>query len=310
MEDIPKPWCCSSSSCSSGGGGRRRRTERRTSRPSKWSNPRRDILEIITSRFETRREIIRLRAVCKSWRSKIPFPPNDSTLVAKEYFLKYVGLSQEENENGTTSEVNKSVSKEIKKVVVGENKDGEIVVMMLHFSGELKAWKMDSMGATSKVEYSSSLEVSKVAPPAFNYRVSHRFGPRKAYLVSSFGDLFMVKYIGGSVSELPPLDVFKLDEEHGLWVAVQDLEKDRVFFIGDGCSYSVSAKEFEGCKVNCVYFTDESDFYSGVEENYPGLNASLYDLVEDVSRPLTSVVGYSRIFWPPPTWLNQTPSGK
>lgn len=261
--------------------------------------------------------------------------------VAKEYFFEYVGLTQEENENGTTIEVNKSVSKEIKKVVVGENKDGEIVVMVLHFSGELKAWKMgekrwanldteheglskyqeiaihkgnfyvvDPMGATSKVEYSSSLEVSKVAPPAFKYRISHRCGPLKAYLVSSFGDLFMVKYVGGSVSELPPLDVFKLDEELGSWVLVQGLEKDRVLFIGDGCSYSVSAKEFEGCKVNCVYFTDESDFYSGVEVDYPGLNASLYDLVDDVSRPLTSVVGYSQIFWPPPTWLNQTPSGK
>ena len=53
-------------------------------------------------------------------------------------------------------------------------------------------------------------------------------------------------------------EVYKLDQECGRWVRVENLG-DRVFFLGNDCSFSVSATDFSGCKGNCIYFIYEDD---------------------------------------------------
>ena len=84
--------------------------------------------------------------------------------------------------------------------------------------------------------------------------------------------------------------VYKLDQEWGCWVMVKDLG-DRVFVLGNDCSFSVSAREFSGCEGNCIYFTDKNDigvFY--LENQRIGKKLDFKDRCH--------------IFWPLPSWLS------
>lgn len=83
--------------------------------------------------------------------------------------------------------------------------------------------------------------------------------------------------------------IYKLDQECGDWVMVQNLG-DRVFFLGNDSSFSVSAREFGGCKGNCIYFTDENDI-------------GVFYLEDHSIGKIVNFPYYSHIFWPPPSWL-------
>lgn len=59
---------------------------------------------------------------------------------------------------------------------------------------------------------------------------------------------------------------------------------------GDGCCCFVSAKDCAGLK-NCIYFTGSS--FRGVKDDFPGWDAGLFDMEDNVAQPLKSVIGYS-----------------
>lgn len=105
----------------------------------------------------------------------------------------------------------------------------------------------------------------------------------------------------------PHLELYKFDEERRNWISVKGLG-DQLMVVGDGYCFSVSGKDFVGLKKNCVYFHDDS--FSGVKDDFPGWDAGLFDFEDNVAQPLKSIVGYSTIFWPPPTWLGQRPNWK
>ncbi|KAH7865732.1 hypothetical protein Vadar_010442 [Vaccinium darrowii] len=58
---------------------------------------------------------------------------------------------------------------------------------------------------------------------------------------------------------------YKLNEANKEWENVVDLT-DRVFFVGDVCSYSISTQDFPGLRGKCVYFP-ENMFTTSIEEN-------------------------------------------
>ncbi|XP_031287367.1 F-box protein SKIP23-like [Pistacia vera] len=76
----------------------------------------------------------------------------------------------------------------------------------------------------------------------------------RSYLLKSSENLFMVNRDWEIEWEIEPLrwslKVFKLDEEKHEWVRVVDGLEDTVLFVGDDCSFSVSAKEFAGYEGN------------------------------------------------------------
>ncbi|KAB1223732.1 hypothetical protein CJ030_MR2G004738 [Morella rubra] len=92
------------------------------------------------------------------------------------------------------------------------------------------------------------------------------------HLVESCGELYVVdRYFNRKPrrrdqnpilhEHLPRLEtvdfrVYKLDQEWAKWVRVNNLG-DRVFILGNDCSFSVSAPEFAGCEGNQIYFADE-----------------------------------------------------
>ncbi|XP_031286483.1 uncharacterized protein LOC116145194 [Pistacia vera] len=92
--------------------------------------------------------------------------------------------------------------------------------------------------------------------------------------------------------------VYKLDEEMCEWVEVEDGLEDRVFFLGDDCSFSLSAKEFSGCKGKSIYFKHGP---SRIDGFLPGIDGGIFDLKDRTVRHLFAEC--SKIFWPPPSWV-------
>lgn len=80
-----------------------------------------------------------------------------------------------------------------------------------------------------------------------------------------------------------------------------------MFFVGDDCTFSVSVKEFSGCKENCVYFADDVFARIRGHNHHPGSDAGIYELENDFAGPLSAFPYYTNIFCPPPGWLRQNP---
>ncbi|GKB49727.1 pentatricopeptide repeat-containing protein [Tanacetum coccineum] len=100
--------------------------------------------------------------------------------------------------------------------------------------------------------------------------------------------------------------VFKLVVGGAMWESVAKLD-EWALFLGENSSMAFRACDFEGCKGNSIYFTDD---YS--EWNYDGGNADhdlgVYDLEDGsvIALPCYSRRFYNGRRWPPPIWI--TPS--
>ncbi|PIA32862.1 hypothetical protein AQUCO_04300059v1 [Aquilegia coerulea] len=188
---------------------------------------------------------------------------------------------------------------------------------VIYYKG--KFYAVDGMGRA--VVVGPSLTVTLVA-----YAV---YGGDKKYLVELDGELLLVdRYLSIGSDDYPiyhsqiqdyeiyvPNDdtyivdttvqfkVFKLDQLKKEWVEVKDLG-DRMLFLGDNCSFSALASDFIGSKGNCIYFTDRY-FQSNREEDglFKGHCIGVFNLEDRSIKPLASYPGYSKFFWPPPTWV-------
>lgn len=215
----------------------------------------------------------------------------------------------------------------IKKVVASKNIDN-FAVMALHRRGKLGVWRMsenkwiqiednDDDHEWSKyidiayhnekfyavdikglaISIDCAQKISHIAPPkvcsGFEY-----YDDRGRYLVNSKGCLLLV--------DNPPIrgcnvhfNIYKLNEDEGLWVPVDSLG-DQVLFLGDDCSLSVSARDFEGCKGNCIYFTV---YGYTIYDAYPGYHAWLFDMDDHSLKPLSPLTRCPNPFRPPSTWF-------
>ncbi|KAA8547562.1 hypothetical protein F0562_003991 [Nyssa sinensis] len=148
------------------------------------------------------------------------------------------------------------------------------------------------------------------------------------YLVKACGDLFLIdKYMDAEqdvsddefiddyiFEEVNPdvpvhLKAFKLNEEEGKWEWVETLG-DWVFFVGDDCSYSVSARGFSGLKGDRIYFSDDTFTRENEQDRYLGefcVDTSIYILEDPSCGPLASFPDHSQIFWSCPAWLKTKP---
>ncbi|XP_062144576.1 putative F-box protein At1g65770 [Alnus glutinosa] len=142
----------------------------------------------------------------------------------------------------------------------------------------------------------SSLTLVKFSPPVCG------LGNQK-HLVESCGALYVVdRYFDGerrrmennfrrrNLPKTVGFKVYKLDEEGGGWVLLKSLG-DRAFVLGADCCFSVSAKEFVGCKGNCIYFIDQHESH-------------IFSLEDDSIADLPFFTDDSRPFWEAPTWLS------
>lgn len=137
------------------------------------------------------------------------------------------------------------------------------------------------------------------------------------YLVSLEDELLLVtRYLElGFDVDQHQLDIFykttefrvcKLVSNGPMWEIVSKLD-EWALFVGENSSMAFRASDFQGCKGNRIYFTDD---YS--EWNYDGANGDhdlgVYDLEDGsvVALPCYPRKFYNGRRWPPPIWI--TPS--
>ncbi|KAJ0098130.1 hypothetical protein Patl1_29211 [Pistacia atlantica] len=136
--------------------------------------------------------------------------------------------------------------------------------------------------------------------------------PGLKYLVSSHDHLFLVVK-----THLPFRDelgygicmsVYVLDEVNHVWLYVEGGLDDRTFFVGDDCSFSVSAEEFPELRSNSVYFND--DEFAEASEAHPGWYPGIYDVKYEMIGPLAGFPRHSKLYWPAPNWLARIPAAR
>ncbi|KAB5556724.1 hypothetical protein DKX38_007633 [Salix brachista] len=140
-----------------------------------------------------------------------------------------------------------------------------------------------------------------IDPPLKVIQYSPRLngGGSQKSLVESDGDLYVVDrfFAGERRAKTIRIRVYKLDEEGGTWVNISSLG-DKVFVLGNECSFSVSAKEFSGGEGNCIYFIDPFD--AGLWGELSGCDARVCDLSSGRISKVADFPGHSCILWPPP----------
>ncbi|CAK7355577.1 unnamed protein product [Dovyalis caffra] len=174
---------------------------------------------------------------------------------------------------------------------------------------------VDRRGTVSWID--SSLNVIQYSPPLYGCG-------EKKNLVESCGDLYVVDtYLDGErrtwkdyedvmddnnnfrgrrrtrkqtrPNKAVDFRVYRLDEEWATWVDLKSLD-DRVFVLGMDCSFSISCRDFNGGKGNCIYFIDGDDFV--VRELSAG-RIHVFQLEDRSIEQLAVIPEFSDIFWPP-----------
>ncbi|XP_009344809.3 F-box protein SKIP23 [Pyrus x bretschneideri] len=82
------------------------------------------------------------------------------------------------------------------------------------------------------------------------------------------------------------------------WVEVKSLG-EQAFFLSIDCCFSVLATELEGCKGNCIYFTDSNDIGLALRELIRR-DGSVFSMEDRTIERLGSSRLYSKMFWPLP----------
>ena len=215
----------------------------------------------------------------------------------------------------------------IKKVVASQDKDN-FAVMALHRRGKLALWRLgekkwiqvqddhewtkyidiachngkfyavDIKGLAISISIDCCCQqITYIATPMFRSGFEY-YDDRGRYLLNSLGCLLLV--------DKPPVrgsnvhfNAHKLNEGEGQWVPVNNLG-DQMLFLGDDCSFSVVARDFAGCKSNCIYFTV---YGYTIYDAYPGYQAWLYDMDDRALKPLSTMPRCPNPFRPPSKWL-------
>ncbi|KAL5858552.1 hypothetical protein ACOSQ3_006010 [Xanthoceras sorbifolium] len=185
------------------------------------------------------------------------------------------------------------------------------------FKGNFYA--VDNNGRTVLVDC-SSFHVCLVANPVF--------GGDKKSLVECNGELLLVDmYLSidaGTVDssvfdayfmreKTVKFEAFKLDEGSKEWVKVNDLSKS-VLFLGEDCCFSASVDDLRVSKGNSILFVDSFFILSGENDEDDGdshdHDVGVFDFVNCCIKPVGHYPEYSKLFWPPPSWITSTDVGK
>lgn len=151
---------------------------------------------------------------------------------------------------------------------------------LLNYKG--RAYAVDARGKIIAIAPPSP-SIIDIAPPICGVPGAPK------YLVESCGDLLLV-------NRYKEHTVYKLNEEDGRWVEIQNLG-EQMLFVGPYLSFSASASHFSGCKANSIYYyTENSIGRASVGRATSIDNAGVFDLENGEVRPLE---------FQPATWVNR-----
>ncbi|KAK0578716.1 hypothetical protein LWI29_014992 [Acer saccharum] len=125
---------------------------------------------------------------------------------------------------------------------------------------------------------SKSLIVTEVVAPTTDCNIIYNM-----VFMKSSEDLFLIDYrlsadhYGSPEHYVSDTScILKIDKEKRKLVKVnKNALKDRMFFVGYDCSFSISAKEYSECKENCIYLTRD-EIYSGLMSPVQSNNEQLF----------------------------------
>uniref|UniRef100_A0A7N0U5A6 F-box domain-containing protein n=1 Tax=Kalanchoe fedtschenkoi TaxID=63787 RepID=A0A7N0U5A6_KALFE len=174
-------------------------------------------------------------------------------------------------------------------------------------------YAVDNNGRTVMVESASKIEL--VAGSVF--------GGDKKYLVESLGRLLLVDmYLTMDVEEGPEDDgeeqflrslnerivrfkVYRLAENERKWEELESLG-DQILFLGENCTFAVSAADLSGYEGNCIYILNCTNGGDDSTEGFHATDIGVYHLNSSKIKPLTSESEHWKLFWPPPAWVSTT----
>jgi hypothetical protein len=172
-------------------------------------------------------------------------------------------------------------------------------------------YAVDKNGAIAVCDVNgASPRVSVIRPPL-------QLDGDMQYLVNSGDDelLLVTRYVDLQYDDIDPyapivfyktmrFEVFKMNWSEPLWERVTSLG-DRMLFIGESTSMSFLASNFRGCLGNCIYFTDDCEFYDGSFGDY---DLGIFKLWDGSIEPLPCYPRNpdSQTHWPP-IWVTPNP---
>ncbi|GLT70672.1 hypothetical protein SLA2020_427340 [Shorea laevis] len=180
---------------------------------------------------------------------------------------------------------------------VCEDSGNKIFHDIINFNGKFYAVDTSNRILVFDEHSLQLIEVFEPTIPALN-------GYYDLRLVKLSGDLLLV------YRKLPTIGstdfrCFKLNQELRALEEVYSFG-DQVLFLGDQFSFSISTLEFTGLEPDCLYFADPSPFKivsDGAMQNLG--NIRVFKLGYG---PVRFYPENSKIFWPPPAWLQPEPS--
>ena len=144
---------------------------------------------------------------------------------------------------------------------------------------------VDKTGRTMMI--GSDFNVHLVAEPLIGGDVK--------FLVESECELLLVDSYDSDGDDDVRIDVLRLDEKEKKWVKLANL-RDRVLFLGEGCSFSASASDLGFENGNLIIY---------VNGKVSGCKMCVFQLDQGRVSLVSDYPDYLKLFWPPPEWINR-----
>ncbi|KAK6945158.1 Domain unknown function DUF295 [Dillenia turbinata] len=141
---------------------------------------------------------------------------------------------------------------------------------------------------------SAGYVISRI-PPDLGAMVGYKF-----YLAEWCGKLLVIHRFIDIRAEVKVFRVFEIDfADQGNWVEVTHMG-NKAIFLGFNSSITVDASDFQKCKPNCLYFTDDVEQYY-IDPRGGGRDMGIYNMADGSIEPHFEGESYSQIT--PPTWV-------
>ncbi|KAJ7005733.1 hypothetical protein D5086_004135 [Populus alba] len=186
---------------------------------------------------------------------------------------------------------------------------------------------IDKVGRVSICKTDNPPSLIHVADPP---PVPPKMGYKQWYMANLNGSLLLVgrlrKYhVPVYGYETFSFVAYKLEREESKWSEVESLG-DKMLFLGWNCSHSVSALDFNRCKGDCIYFTDDN-LMAGADFIWEGHDFGVFDfhggnvrrlglLLYRIKQPRSPCTFFyeeslkrkwSSFILPPPVWVTISP---
>lgn len=174
-------------------------------------------------------------------------------------------------------------------------------------------YAVDKHGAVAVCDFSTG-----GSPRVSIIQTTPQLGGDMQYLVSLEDELLLVTRFLGLEFDVEPdqphliyrtlkFEVFSLNWSVPQWERLTSLG-DKVVFLGDNSSLSLSASDFLGCSGNCIYYTDdyaECNF----DDVYGERDCGIFSLSSESIKPLPCYPQnlHYQLRWPSPIWLSPNP---